>query len=379
MSDTSTPRVLVATANLGGNVPPALGIAARLAADGADVHVIGDDRQRSTLAASGLPFTAYTHARKYDALQPHSVPATIRGLAGLSCNAGIGADLIETAATQRSEVLLVDCMLLAGLRAGARSAIPTVALVHTFPHFFTGPWAHGPIGALATLRGLRPGKVWAGLAGAVTVCLPELVGATTALGGPVVGPVWQGTPRPATPSTGRPRVLISLSTVWWPGQYAVAQRVLDAVGGLDVDAVFTTGPALDPAAIPAPANVEVRRWTDHADLLPGVDAVIGHGGHATTMRALAHDLPLLMLPMHPMVDQPTVARVVAQRGAGLALPRTASAATIREALHRLLTDPSYRTAATDLGARIREHDGAATAADYLRNLAHHQRAVAHGT
>jgi len=252
MSDTRVPRVLVATADLGGNGPPALGIAARLAADGADVHVIGHDRQRSAVAASGLGFTAYTRDRSYDALTPRSVPSAILGLAGLCCDAGIAADLRETAATHRSDVLLVDCMLLTALRAGARSGVPTVALVHTFPDFFTGRWAHGPIGTLATLRGLRPGKVWAGLAGAVTVCLPELVGASTALGGPVVGPVWQGTPRPAVPSPGRPRVLISLSTVWWPGQDGVAQRVLDAVGGLDVDAVFTTGPALDPAAMTAP-------------------------------------------------------------------------------------------------------------------------------
>jgi hypothetical protein len=30
---------------------------------------------------------------------------------------------------------------------------------------------------------------------------------------------------------------------------------------------------------------------------------------------LAHDLPLLLLPMHPMSDQPTVARLVAEHGA----------------------------------------------------------------
>ncbi|UZJ26037.1 glycosyltransferase [Rhodococcus antarcticus] len=379
MSDTRTARVLVATADLGGNAPPALGIAARLAADGADVHVIGHDRQRSAVAALGLGFTAYTHPRGYDARKPRSTPSTIRGLAGLSCDSGVGVDLLETAATRRSEVLLVDCMLLAALRAGARSGLPTVALVHTFPEFFTGPWAHGPIGALATLRGLRPATVWAELAGAVTVCLPELVGASTALGGPVVGPVWQGTPRRATPSPVRPVVLISLSTVWWSGQDAVAQRVLDAVGGLDVDAIFTTGPALDPAALTAPANVEVHRWADHADLLPGVNAVIGHGGHATTMLALAHDLPLLMLPMHPLVDQPTVARVVAEHGAGLRLRRSAPVETIRSALDRLVTDPSYRIAAGDLGARIRGHDGAAAASHYLRGLGHNQDAVPNTT
>jgi len=98
MSDTRAPRLLVATADLGGNGPPALGIAARLAADGADVHVIGHDRQRSAVAASGLGFTAYTRDRNYDALAPRSVPSAIRGLTGLSCDAGIAADLLETAA-----------------------------------------------------------------------------------------------------------------------------------------------------------------------------------------------------------------------------------------------------------------------------------------
>jgi len=95
MSDTRAPRLLVATADLGGNGPPALGIAARLAADGADVHVIGHDRQRSAVAASGLGFTAYTRDRNYDALAPRPVPSAIRGLTGLSCDAGIAADLLR--------------------------------------------------------------------------------------------------------------------------------------------------------------------------------------------------------------------------------------------------------------------------------------------
>src|SRR5687768_12706171 len=108
--------------------------------------------------------------------------------------------------------LLVDCMLLGGMRASSRAGIPTVALVHSLPAFFTGPWAHGPIGMVATLRGLRPAKVWRGLDGAITACLPALAGTDTALGGPVVGPVWQGAPRPAARRSGRPRFLVSLST-----------------------------------------------------------------------------------------------------------------------------------------------------------------------
>lgn len=369
MTQPAAPRVVVVTADLGGNVPPALGIAAKLTTDGAAVHVIGHGPQEAAVTSLGLPFTAYTRGRAYDPLQARSGPATILGLAGLFCDQGVATDLLEVAAVHRADLLLVDCMLLGALAAGTRSGIPTVALVHSLPEFFTGRWSHGPIGMLAGLRGLRPAKVWGGLAGAVTATLPELAGSTTALGGPVVGPVWQGAPGGGTRLTGRPRVLVSLSTIWWPGQDAVAQRVLDALSGLDVDAVITTGPAVDPAPLTAPPNVELRRWADHGNLMPEADLVIGHGGHSTAVRALAHDLPLVLIPMHPMVDQRIVARVIAQHGAGLSLPRSATAAAIRDTVHRALTEPNFRAAAATLGARIRQRDGADTASEYLRAVA----------
>lgn len=375
MTNTLSPRVLVATANLGGNLEPALAIATRLQTDGATVHVLGHAEQRAAASARGLPFTGYTRGRDYHPLEHSSSLAGLRNLIGLVCDGGIGAECMAVAAREGSEMLLVDCMLLGGLRAGSRAGIPTVALVHSLPAFFTGPWAHGPIGAAATLRRLRPAKVWGGLAGAVTVCLPELVGAPTALGGPVVGPVWPGSFRHVATPSHRPRLLISLSTIWWPGMDTVAERLLDAVSALDVDVVFTTGPAIDPVRVPR--NVELHRWGDHAQLMPDVDLVIGHGGHGTTMRALAHDLPLLMLPLHPMVDQPIVARAVAEHGAGLTLPRTASAPAIRDAVHRLLTETQFRTAAARLGTQIRARDGAAVASAYLRELTQDDRARPH--
>jgi UDP:flavonoid glycosyltransferase YjiC (YdhE family) len=103
--------------------------------------------------------------------------------------------------------------------------------------------------------------------------------------------------------------------------------------------------------------------------MPDVDLVIGHGGHSTAMRALSYDLPMLLMPMHPMVDQPTVARVIAADGAALTLPRTAAAADIRDAVQHLVTDPGFRIAAAALGTQIRERDGAAAASEYLRALA----------
>ena len=73
--------------------------------------------------------------------------------------------------------------------------------------------------------------------------------------------------------------------------------------------MVTTGPAVDPASLRPAANDEVHRFVPHADLMPQVSLVVGHGGHGTTMQALAHDLPLVVMPMHPMLDQPMVGRL----------------------------------------------------------------------
>jgi UDP:flavonoid glycosyltransferase YjiC (YdhE family) len=86
------------------------------------------------------------------------------------------------------------------------------------------------------------------------------------------------------------------------------------------------------------------------------------------MRALAHDLPLLVLPLHPMLDQPMIGKAVAAAGAGLVLPATASPDRIGSAIRTLHDDPAYRTNAARLGGRIRATTGAATATDRLEVL-----------
>ena len=93
------------------------------------------------------------------------------------------------------------------------------------------------------------------------------------------------------------------------------------------------------------------------------------GGHSTTMRALAHGIPLLILPMHQAPDQAIIGRAVAKAGAGRVLPRTASPVEIRNALQSLTEDPSYRQAAVAVGARVRSWcDGAFAATDELETL-----------
>ncbi len=102
--------------------------------------------------------------------------------------------------------------------------------------------------------------------------------------------------------------------------------------------------------------------------MPAVDLVIGHGGHATTMRALSHDLPLLVMPMHPMLDQKMISQSVERQGAARLLRKTASAEQIRDTVRPLLKPGPHRHAAAVIGARLRKNSGAVAAADRLSTL-----------
>jgi MGT family glycosyltransferase len=155
--------------------------------------------------------------------------------------------------------------------------------------------------------------------------------------------------------------------MFFEGQVETLQAILDALEGLPILVILTTG-AVAPTALRAPTNVEVHHYLPHDEIMPSVSMVVGHGGHSTTMRALAHGVPLLILPMHHVLDQPMIGKAVAKAGAGLLLPKTASAGDIQSAVRSLLRDPSYRRTAEAIGARLRSRDGATTAADELESL-----------
>ena len=161
---------------------------------------------------------------------------------------------------------------------------------------------------------------------------------------------------------------MSLSTTAFPGQQEVLQKILDAASGLPVELVVTTG-AVDPASLSAPANASVHRYVDHNQIMPGCSAVICHGGHSTSMRALAHGLPVMVLPMHPMMDQHMVGKAISNAGAGVLLNRKSSPDQIGAALTALLESESQRKAAAFIGARLRKADGARAGAQVLADLA----------
>lgn len=85
------------------------------------------------------------------------------------------------------------------------------------------------------------------------------------------------------------------------------------------------------------------------------------------MAALVHGLPLLLIPVNPLLDQPMISQAVADAGAGIRIGMKAPPDEIRAALLDL-TGNGYSASAKALGARLRETPGAINGADHLVSM-----------
>jgi UDP:flavonoid glycosyltransferase YjiC (YdhE family) len=343
-----------------------LGIARSLARRGDRVRVLGHQVQRAAIETAGLPFTPIRTGRDYVSARPRGSIDGVLGLSALFADRGIGADARALLSEEPADVVLVDCLLWGAIDELADTGVPVVSVVHSIADFFARN-AAGPLGLLARIRGTHAPAALARAALTLITTRPDFEpsggrGATSRH----TGFVWQREPVAAA-RRARPMVLVSFSTTSFPGQRAALQRTLDALASADVDVVVTSG-AVDPADLRAPGNARVVRHQDHAELLPTTAAVIGHGGHATTARALSAGIPVLVMPMHPLMDQPAVGTAVTRLGVGAMLPKSASPARIRGAVDRLLTDPAIRAAAARMGAEARTRDGAEEAVAALDDL-----------
>jgi MGT family glycosyltransferase len=260
------------------------------------------------------------------------------------------------------------------LDAASRSGLPHAVLVHSLFAAVEQKMAGGAPGAVARLLGLNPWSLWS-KADAVMVATLEEIDIpsrnqrtpTLDYTGPVLPEFAERLPAEAGQAD---VILISLSTTYIAGQAKALQRILDAVAGLPVRAIVTTGPAVESGDLRSPLNAELHRFLPHSEVMAKVALVVGHGGHATTMLALAHDLPLVILPMNPAFDQPLIGRRVQEKGAGLTLPSSASPTEIRAAIERVLADSRYREEAARLGAAVRGSEGTRTAATLVQSFLH---------
>lgn len=392
----------------GGNVPPQLALARRLAQRGHDVRVMSDQCNAAEVQAAGCAFVAYTRApsradksaastllKDYEARSPLQAFLVFRDQLMIGPALAYAQDVRDELRRAPADVVVVNDGLLGPMLAAEQAQLPYVMLL---PHHYIYP-APGlpPPGQMTAparniVERVRDRVVNAVILRAFDGGLPALNAARAALGlppvahvldpmhkadrvlvltspafdftatqlppnvryvGPVIDdPAWADRPAEAAAAgdDATPLVVVSFSTTF-QNQQPVVQRVIDALGELPARGLVTTGPALDPGELRVPPNVSVQRFARHSALFPQAALVITHGGHGTIIRALAHGVPVICLPMGR--DQPGNAIRVAARQAGRALPAGASVATLRAAIGEVLTTPRYRQAAQALAVRIR--------------------------
>ena len=400
----ATRSYLFVTWSGGGNVAPVLSVARRLADRGHRITVLAEPCMQDAIEKVGARFVAFTkHFTRADATvdivgdweASTPVAALRRALKNLMFGPArsVAEETREAIRAHSPDVLVVDLNMPGALLAGEAAGLPTAVLFH-MPEYLPGPgrpaagpgftpredlFGHLRDGLFAHLLYKQIGRHresfndarralgLAPLASAKDIldlyhrADLRLILTSEAFDFPIkpaptnvryVGPVldepewveddWKN-PWPANDD--RPLVVVSLSTTYQKQRDAL-QRAITALGELDVRGLVTLGPVMESEEFDLPANVVAVPSAPHGRIFPEADAVVTHAGHGTVMRALAHGLPLVCMPMGR--DQNDNAAKVAFHGVGIRLSPSAKPGKISAAVRRVLEDSSYRTRARHL-------------------------------
>lgn len=100
---------------------------------------------------------------------------------------------------------------------------------------------------------------------------------------------------------------------------------------------------------PIPGNARLAEFLDFTALLPKIDVLVTNGGYGTVQLALQAGVPIVSAGRTE--DKAEVGARVAWSGVGLEIPsQRAEPRELREAVDRVLTDPSYRDRARTIAA-----------------------------
>ena len=168
----------------------------------------------------------------------------------------------------------------------------------------------------------------------------------------------------------RDTVYVTLGTVAnYNGASETFQAVIQAIDRAGFQAVVTCGESNDASVCGAVRkSITVRQYVPQSAVLPHCIAVVCHGGAGTTMGALAHGLPVLVLPQGA-ASQQRMAEACKLSGAGRVLaPADVSSDSVLRELGELLTRPGFRAAATAIRAEIRDMPEASAGAQAIEAL-----------
>lgn len=177
----------------------------------------------------------------------------------------------------------------------------------------------------------------------------------------------------------QPTVYATIGTVYQ--ERDIFQAILDGLGGEPVNLIVTLGRGRDTSQFgPQPPNVHIAQYIPQTLLFEYCDMAITSGSYNTHTSALAHGLPLLVIPISD--TQPLHARRCVDLGVGLALTypgqfeqelagrrKALAPETVREAVHEILRNPSYRQRTRQIREEVQALPGPEIAVELVTRLA----------
>lgn len=169
------------------------------------------------------------------------------------------------------------------------------------------------------------------------------------------------------PDNGRPLLYSSLGTAFnnWPEYYPI---LFDAVRDLDIN-VFAALGSVDPDSLEnIPANVEVGQMVPQLDILSQASVFITHAGMGGTGEAIYYGVPMIAIPQ--MDEQAITAKLIEKKGLGFAFldKNSITSAKLREAIEKLINDPSYQNTAQEFSEDMKTLGGAKASTDAIMNF-----------
>jgi UDP:flavonoid glycosyltransferase YjiC (YdhE family) len=388
----SSAQLLLATIDGGGNVPPALGVAAELVRRGHHVRVLADPTVESSAHSAGCEFAPWSSAPHFSTLadQTAAIGAAEHGsprqrlrvldrFLGRRATRGFADDVMAAARTHAPDGLLVEATL-PGLLIGAEACgLPCAGLMANLylrptrglPPLGTSRCpGTGPLGRLRDALTLgATGLATRGLArplnairqeyglgpvadvfeqldrldrvlvlSSAGVDFPATLPSNVRYVGPQLDdPAWASADD-WRPDGDEPLVLVAMSSIY-QHQSALLNTVATALASLPVRAVITTGRAVQPEEVSAAARVRVVRSAPHQEVLREAAVVITHAGHGTVMKALAAGVPLVCLPQGR--DQRANTTRVLRFDAGVRLSKRPPVAAVTAGIRQVLDDPAF--------------------------------------
>ena len=362
-------RILIATWDGAGNIPPIRMLASALVARGDDVHVAGHESTREMFEETGSSFFEWATSSQPRFIREFMPPEEEWAYAERHIFFGKSyqSDLHPLIEELAPDVVMVDVNLRYGILEGLRVDQPLVVLCHILygvavayddpasPYF-------DELAQSAVRDGVPPFSSRKALMNLADLVLVFSYSDFDPVSGPDAGKsvVHVGPLRASSDKNSkwtrrfpdRKLILVALSTSD-QNQGPLLQRLCDACATLEVEALVTTGPTLAPEELRTAANVTAIDYVNHDEVLPEVDLLVTHAGHGTVAASLAYGAPMLCIPFGR--DQHSNADRVETLELGTVLAPDSPTETLRQAIRGMLNDDALRQRARQFGNSLRAH------------------------